>query len=194
MEVVWSPRAGALRQRRLAYGGEAVGEAAARPVAEGVVAGPPSLVALAPVAGEVAVDDALVDGAQVLVGEPAPLQAGITGAGDEDVGLLDGLEESVAAPLVADVDGGAALVAVGLLPKRPRLAVAPGVGDDVQRARGVAAAGVLDLEHVGAPLRQDGRPAGHCGHRPQLDHLDAAQGSCHLTVPLFRRLRATGAA
>jgi hypothetical protein len=136
------------------------------------------------VSGAAHVDDRRVDGADVLDVDAQAAASSREEAGEEHVGGRRQLEQDVPALLGAEVDRHAAFPSIGVLDGE----VGAAAGDEARRhqaALRVAAFGVFDLQHVGAPLGEDTAGHGHVGPRRHLEHADPAHDSRH-TNP-FRR-------
>jgi hypothetical protein len=140
----------------LGRGAHHVHQAGARPVGGGVEAGARRLLAGLAVGGDRAVDQPRVDRQQVGGGDLQALAHRQREIGDEDVGRADQALQHAQALAMLEVDREAALVARRQLP--------PVVGDLARhRRRGpprIAGARRLDLDHLGAEVREDGRRRG----------------------------------
>ncbi len=91
--------------------------------------------------------------------------------GQEDVGRRGQPVDEVEALLGADVDADALLAPIGVLQQHVHGAHRRHDAAGGQSAHGVTAFGVLDLDHLGTPVRQDGRGGRHEG---VLGHLEDA--------------------
>ena len=76
-------------------------------------------------------------------------------AGEEDIALLHQLEERFSTALVLQVDCDRALAAVEGVVEMARASLGRGHSPDRAAAHDLAVLGVFDLDHVGAPVRQD---------------------------------------
>ena len=102
-----------------------------------------------PNAGQAHDDEPRVDGVERLGREVEPLEDAGPEALDERVGGLDQAEQGLAPLRVLEIERDRALVAADREP--PGRARADELA---HRARGVAVAGALDLDHLGAEIRQ----------------------------------------
>ena len=117
---------------------------------------------------------------QILVAEALAVHDAGAEVLDEDVGVAHQAADELDAARLADVDADAALVAVealevGAADVRRQAAGAVGVADRV------AAAGLLDLDHVGAHVAEQGRaprPGGLVRHVDDADAGERASGGC----------------
>ena len=133
-------------------------------------------------AGAAGVDDRRVDGADVVDVEPELGDGGREEVGEEDVRLADEVVEDRATLGRLDVDAHAPLATVGQLDE----VVGAGgqAGNDAgadQATLGVTSVGVLDLDDIGAPVREDGTCRGHKGPRGHLHDLDSLHERVHVT-------------
>ena len=136
--------------------------------------------------GQRAVDEPGIQRSQARPVDPEPLGHAAAIGLDHDVGPRDQPLERRAPLGSGQVDRRAALVAVDGDEHRALAAEVRAVG----RARGIAAAGLLDLDDVGAHVGQV-----HAAHGPgdevgELEHAVAGQGQGHRPAPQSARVRA----
>ena len=170
---------GALHHQRAVLGREHVRDAAARPVGNDIEAGGVGVRAALALAVPAGVDQTWVERLDVVVGDLEALAGRLQEARDEDVGLLDELEEDGERALMRQIEADAALAAVHLL---HHVVVIARTGDQAaqhQATHGVGALGVLDLDHLSAPIGEHGGRRGHEAPLGQLDHLDVLQQWFH---------------
>jgi hypothetical protein len=136
--------------------------------------------AVLPEAGDRAVNEARVEGAQALVVQPVLLQAPDLEVLHHDVGLQCHLLDERLALGRGHVDGDRALVAVaGREIAGLRGVVALGVLQKGRAplARVVTQAGALHLHHIGPQVGQHLGAPGASEHAGEVEHLDARQGA-----------------
>ena len=155
-------------RRGVLIGAHQVHQAGAGPIGVAVEAGLVGLLALFAVAGERGIDQALVERSQLSEGQCEALAHRRREIGDEDVGLGHQAMQHRLAFRPGEVERQALLVA-GL--QHPRVIVlAGGVSRQVRQVPvGIAEARRLDLDHVGAEIRQ------HGGSRRRRDETRAVQ-------------------
>ena len=141
------------RRRRGRIGAHLVHQARARPVGGGVEAGLVGLLALFAVGGERRIDQLRIARAEILVADLHAAAYRQRQVGDEHVGLVDQPVQHAKPLRRLQVERDAALVARAVHPGVVDVALRR-AGVRVQRAVGVAFAGRLDLDDVGAEVRQ----------------------------------------
>ena len=125
-------------------------------------------------------DDLRVERANVLDGEPGPLECAGQPIGQEDIRTGQQPAEQLAAHFGFDVDRDAALTAVAQLEDEVGIRAGGFAGEtaDDQRAPGITRGDAFHLDHVGAPVRQGGTGRRYVGPRRQLDDPDTAEHAC----------------
>src|SRR5690606_18467418 len=117
------------------------------------------------------------DQARVALVEPLPAEVPLLeGPGavvlDRDVDVGEQVERDLLSLGGAEVEGDAVLVAADGPPER----AGPGGVLGAEAADGVAAARVLDLDHVGAEVAEEGRRPGAGGGVTEVDDGQAGEG------------------
>ena len=160
------------RRRGVLVGAHQIHQARARPIGVAVEAGLVGFLALFAVAGERGIDQPLVERREFLIGDAEPLAHGGRKIGDEDVGLGDEAMQHRLAFRLGEVEREALLVA-GL--QHPgEIVLAGGISRQVRQvAIGIARSRRLDLDHVGAEIRQHGGGRGRCDEARAVQNLEA---------------------
>ena len=156
------------RLRRLAVGQHR--EQAGHRLADRVVAGPAAVRAFRTEAGDRAIDQPRIVGGERLIAEAEPVHRAGAEILDDDVGSERKLSRRRLAVLGLQVERDALLVAV----HRAERAVVVGLAPHPER---IAAVRRLDLDDLGAQVRQQ-----HAGERPadiagEFEDLDAVEGA-----------------
>jgi hypothetical protein len=174
--------------RRAGVRAHHVHQAGARPPGVAVEAGPVRLLARLAVTGEGRVDQPRIEGSDVVISdaEAPPHRRRIIG--DEDVGVGDEAMEHRPRVRLGEVERDALLVAAleqpGVVVRSGRVA-----GNFGQRAIGIAAAGRLDLDHVGAEIGQHRRGRRRGNEARAVDDLEAGEDSLlHFLLPAHAAL------
>ena len=139
-----------------------------------VVGGAVAVLAAQPVAAHAAVDEARMPRHRLGRLEPEPVERVRAQVGDEDVGRLEQFLEQAALGLVLQVEHHAALAPVVQRERGVR-----DVGADAERSEGVAhgvAVRLLHLDHVRAPVGQEGRRRGRGHPHAELHYPQVGQG------------------
>ena len=165
-----------LERQRTARRCEQAGDAGAGPPGGDVVGGGVRLRPLGAVAGDDAVHQARVARQQAGVVEPDARQRRPPDVGDEHVGLVDQPAGELPAGLGGEIDDDAALVAVVELEGWVARQIA--AEHPLERTRRVPA-GRLDLDHVGAPVGEDGAGGRTGDPHPHLDDAHPLQRTAH---------------
>src|SRR5439155_3340988 len=168
-----------LRHVRLPRGREPIGDAAARPERDAVVAAATGVRAAPPLAMSARVDEPRVHATEVLVGEAQPLARVVEEAGEEDVGTRDEAVEKLPAGGLGEVQADAALVPPELLDDEVPAGRAGDEPAGDEAADRIAEARVLDLEHLGAPVAEHGPCRRHEAPLGHLEHADAVENARH---------------
>ena len=188
------------RRRGVVVGAHQIHQARARPIGVAVEAGLVGFLALFAVAGEGGIDQPLVVRREVIIGDAEPRAHRRRKIGDEDVGLGGEAMQHRLSLGLGEVEREAPLVAGFQQPRE--IVLADGVARQVRQvAVGIAGSGRLDLDHVGAEIRQHGRGRGRCDKARAIQNLEAFEdalfhgGVAPVTfvglVPVCRNYRAT---
>ena len=103
---------------------------------------------------------------------------------EEDVRLFDESVEDGEPVRVREVQPDALLPTVGVLEQDGHATAEPDRANLRQTAHGVAALGVLDLDHVRTPVREDGRGGGDERVLRHLEDADPLHHVRHRSPPL----------
>ena len=134
-------------------------------------------------AGDRGEHEARIDRAQVLVAEARAIEHAAAEILDHHVALLRQFADHPLAFGCLEVEGKAALVAVGEAELRravPPVVLVVGLADD---AEGIEVGARFDLDHVGAEIGEHRRRVGAGRQQPEVEHADAGEGSSALCLP-----------
>ena len=159
-----------------AVGAHQVHQARARPIGVAVEAGLVGFLALFAIAGEGGIDQPLVVRREMIVGDAEPLAHLRRIVGDEDVGLGGEPMQHRLALGLGEIEREALLVAGFQQPREIVLAVR--IARQIRQvAIGIARARRLDLDHVGAEIRQHGGGRGCCDETRAVQNLEAFENA-----------------
>jgi hypothetical protein len=167
------------RRRGVGIRAHQIHQARARPIGIAVKSWLVGLLAFFPVAGERRIDQAFIERRKLCVRHPEPLAHGGRKIGDEDIGLGNQAIQHSLPRRLGEVERKAALVA-GL--QQPReIMLADRIPRQVRQvAVGIAETRRLDLDHLGAEIRQHGCGRGRCDETRAVQDLEAFEDAvCH---------------
>lgn len=160
------------RRRGIGVGAHQIHQARARPIGVAVEAGLVGLLALFAIAGERCIDQAVVEVSEMVVGQPEPAAHRRREVGDENVRLGDEAMQHRLGFRLGEVERQAPLVAGFQQPRE--IVLAARIAREIRQvAVGIARAGRLDLDHVGAKIRQHGSGRGCCDEARAIQNLEA---------------------
>ncbi len=164
------------RRRGVLIGAHQIHQARARPIGVAVETGLVGLLALFAVAGERAIDQTLVERVEFLVGDAKPLSHRGGKIRDEDIGLGDEAIQHRLSLRLGEVERKALLVAGFQHPREIERTVR--VSRQVRQvAIGIACYRRLDLDHVGAEIRQHGCGRGRRDETRAVQNLEAFENA-----------------